>query len=70
MHEVNGTRVFATTLGHGEQTINSIDYQRLITTGFGYATGVIDEEGFILAVEGNQLVDNYQKTTRCHPLIR
>ena len=68
VHEVNGTRVFATTLGHGEQTINSIDYQRLITAGFGYATSVVDEDGFILTgFEGNQLVDNYQKTTRCHP---
>jgi hypothetical protein len=46
-HENGGPRVFATTLGHGPDTIDLEVYQRLVARGVLWVTGHIDASGAV-----------------------
>ena len=59
--------VFATTLGHDENTIELDSFQQLIANGIGFITGKIDDHGFTKpGYTGTLNVDNYQGTTTCN----
>ncbi len=67
-HEVGAGQVFATTLGHDENTLELSSFQQLIANGIGYITGKIDADGFTKpGYTGTVNVDNYQGTTTCNP---
>jgi len=45
LNQANGTRVFATTLGHSNETMSSPEYLGLVTRGLLWACGRLGEDG-------------------------
>ena len=45
LNVVDGTRVFATTLGHSNETMKSDEYQGLVTRGLLWACNKLDDSG-------------------------
>jgi len=67
-HQVGAGRVFATTLGHDDNTTALWSYHHLIANGIAYVTGKLEDNGIpTMGYGGTTAVGNYQGTVTCQP---
>ncbi|MEE2788017.1 MAG: D-arabinono-1,4-lactone oxidase [Myxococcota bacterium] len=67
-HEIGAGRVFATTMGHGDNTLQLTEFHQLMARGIAYVTERLDDDGLTdEGYAGTRAVENYQGTVTCQP---
>ena len=67
-HEIGAGKVFATTMGHDDNTLSLTAFHQLMARGIAYVTDHLDDDGLMDdGYAGTRAVENYQGTVTCQP---